>query len=201
MDNQELEVKFFVCNLPAIKERVIEMGGNLTQKRVLERNLRLDTPDQRLREAYQVLRLRLDTEARLTYKGPAISVGGARLRQEIEFTVSSFEKAQTLLHALGYEIVLIYEKYREIFDVRETHVTLDELPYGSFVEIEGPDVAEIHAVSDALGLSWEASVPASYILLFEMLKTKRSLGFRDLSFENFVGLTVTAKDLEVTPAD
>jgi adenylate cyclase class 2 len=201
MVNQELEVKFYVRDLSAIQSRLEQLGARLVQHRVLETNLRFDTPDHKLMQAFQVLRLRKDIEARLTYKGPASAVEGVRIRQEIEFTVSSFEKAQAFVEALGYVVVIVYEKYRAMYDLDEVHVTLDELPYGNFVEIEGPDVKSIQAVNAKLGLRWEANIPASYIVLFEMLKARSKFAFRDLVFENFNGLVIQADDMGVTPAD
>jgi len=35
---------------------------------------------------------------------------------------------------------MMYEKYRTTFTIGSLEVVLDELPYGNFVEIEGPIV-------------------------------------------------------------
>ena len=139
--------------------------------------------------------------ARLTYKGPASGLGGARLRQELEFEVSDFDMARLFLEALGYQVMLIYEKYRAAYDLDGVEVSLDELPYGTFVEIEGPDPSAIQSVTRKLGLDWEATIPASYTVLFDQVKARLNLAFRDLSFENFAGLQVTPDDLGVHPAD
>ena len=112
-----------------------------------------------------MLRLRQDTEARLTYKGPSASKDGVRVREEIEFSVSDYRSARQLLESLGYQVAMIYEKYRRSYDLLGTHISLDELPYGNFVEIEGPDVETIRAVNSILGLNWERGVPASYTTL------------------------------------
>ena len=100
-------------------------------------NLRFDDTEGGLRNAHRVLRLRQDDKARLTYKGPGSVEGGARLREELEFTVSDFETARKLLEALGYQVMLVYEKYRTTYALGGCEVTLDEMPYGSFAEIDG----------------------------------------------------------------
>ena len=201
MDQRELEVKFYVRDLQRIERRLQELKARLSQARTHELNLRFDTPQGDLRRAMQVLRLRQDTAARLTYKGPSFAQEGVRIRQEIEFVVSDFHAARSFLQALGYQVSMIYEKYRTVYDLGAVHVTLDELPYGKFVEIEGPDPASIQAVNSSLGLEWEARAPESYTILFERLRLALNLGFRDLIFENFQDLHVTASDLEVRPAD
>jgi adenylate cyclase class 2 len=141
--DQELEVKFYLPDLPALRARLETAGAQLVQPRVHEINLRFDTPSGDLTRSYRVLRLRQDTEARLTYKGPGELVDGVRSRQELEFTVSDFGTARHFLEALGYEVSVMYEKYRATYTLRGVLVTLDEMPYGYFAEIEGPDGASI----------------------------------------------------------
>jgi adenylate cyclase class 2 len=201
MENQEIEIKFFVTDLPILEKRLLDLGAQLVQPRTFEINLRFDTPDGSLARSFRVLRLRQDTEARLTFKGPASSQEGARIRQEIEFVVSDFERARQFLEALGYSIALVYEKYRTMYDLGAMHIALDEMPYGHFLEIEGPDVQTIQVLNQKLGLDWKAGVPASYTTLFEQLKVNKQLDFRDLSFENFRGLNVSLEDLGVHAAD
>lgn len=201
MDNQELEVKFLVSDLLGIERKVKSLGAELCQPRVHEVNLRFDTPEGSLRARESVLRLRQDTEVHLTYKGPSHSYGGARLRQEIEFTASDFEKARAFLEALGYQITMMYEKYRTTYDLVGVKIAFDSLPYGEFIELEGPDPASLRWVNQKVGLDWNAQVLASYSILFEILKEEQGYSFRDLSFENFHGLVITPEMLHAKPAD
>jgi len=201
MENQEIEVKFYVCDLQKIKNRLVTLGAALTQARTHEINLRFDTPEQNLARQFQVLRLRQDTDARLTFKGPAMMEDGVRVRQEIEFIVADFETAKNFLQALGYQVSMIYEKYRAAYRLEGVSITLDELPYGFFVEIEGPNTTGIRKVNDLIGLDWDASVAQSYTLLFDQLCASKNLAFRDLTFENFERLDVSAQDMNVIPAD
>ncbi len=199
--DRELEVKFFLADLPGLEARLQAAGASLGQPSVHEINLRFDTPDGALGRAYQVLRLRQDRDARLTYKGPGQMQGGARLRQEIEFTVSDFAAARRFLEALGYQVVLMYEKRRTTYHLGNVEVTLDVMPFGDFAEIEGPSPQDIREAAYNLGLDWEQRIVGSYTDLFE--QARRSLGFtfRDLSFENFASLQVDPKIWGVLPAD
>ncbi len=201
MKDQEQEVKFYVSDLSGIEARLVDMGAELAQPRTYEKNLRFDTPDKQLANSFRVLRLRQDTAARLTFKGPASGVEGVRVRQEIEFVVEDFDAAQALIQALGYRVSMMYEKYRTVYDLGMLHVTLDEMPYGLFVEIEGPDPYSIKIVSQDLGLDWRSRAPESYTVIHERLCYDLQLTFRDLSFENYRGLNIQADQLHLTPAD
>jgi adenylate cyclase class 2 len=201
MQDQELEIKYLVANLPKLEQRLRSLGALQKSARTHEVNLRFDTPDGTLEMSKQVLRLRQDQAIHLTYKGPASSQQGVRVRTEIEFAVDDFEKARRFLEVLGYQVALMYEKYRTTYVFGGVEILLDELPFGDFVEIEGEDPQVIHTVNDQLGLDWEKRAPESYIVLFEALKARLGLSFRDLSFENFANLKITPADLDLRPAD
>ncbi len=200
-DQTELEVKFYLADLPALEAHLRAQGARLVQGTLHEVNLRFDTPDRGLTRSYQVLRLRQDNAAHLTYKGPGEIKEGVRLRQEIEFSVSDFDAARDLLLALGFEVSVMYEKYRTTYSLDEVEVTLDQMPYGDFAEIEGPDPASIHRASERLGLDWERRGLESYTALFERLRAALGFTFQDLAFHNFRDLKITPADLGMQPAD
>jgi adenylate cyclase class 2 len=194
-DGLEIEVKFQVADQVAFLKRLGDLGVVCTQERVLEINLRFDTTDGRLRAARQVLRLRKDNRVRMTYKGPAEESQTVAIRPEIEFTVSDFESARNFLEALGYVISVVYEKYRTSFELEGAEISLDEMPFGLFCEIEGRDASQIENLASRLGLDWESRITDSYLMLFESLKTKRGLTIRDLTFESFSGILVTPQEI------
>jgi adenylate cyclase, class 2 len=197
---QELEVKFYIPDLPAFEKRLEDQGAALELPRVHEVNLRFDTPTETLSRAYQVLRLRQDTLARVTFKGPGIEKDGVRQRQELEFSVSDFAAAQAVFEALGYQVALLYEKYRTTYLLGGVLVVLDEMPYGNFIEIEGPDGESIQKAARQLGVDWEKRILDSYVLMFERLRQAKGWTFRDLSFDNFAGKIVSPEDLGVQRA-
>jgi adenylate cyclase class 2 len=201
MNDRELEVKFYVRDLRLLEQRLIRLQAQLVQPRTHEINLRFDTIKGDLARSFQVLRLRRDTAARLTYKGPATVESGVRVRQEIEFVVSDFEAARALLEALGYQVAMMYEKYRSMYNLDQVHITLDVLPYGDFVEIEGPDPESIRSVNELLELDWEARAPESYVMIFERLRLEMNLPFGDLSFENFKNLDIPQDVFGLRAAD
>ena len=199
--DKELEVKFYMVDLPGLKKKLEGKGAQCVQERVHEVNLRFDTANEDLKRSFQVLRLRKDRDCRLTYKGPGQIQEGVRLRKELEFTVSDFDTAKAFLEALGYQVVLMYEKYRAVYALGEVLVTLDEMPYGHFAEIEGPGGEAIQQAALRLGLDWETRILDSYMVLFDRARSALGFTFRDLSFDDFISLPVSAAALGVRQAD
>jgi adenylate cyclase class 2 len=198
---QETEAKFYVRELNRIKSQLEKLNAHLIQERVLETNIRFDLPGASLRAKGRVLRLRRDTEARLTYKSGSIKEQGVLSREEIEFVVEDFEKAKRFLEALGYQKLVYYEKYRTTYELNKTHIMLDELPYGDFVEIEGETIDVIRMAAGQLNLNWKAAIGTSYSALFERVQRALKLSVQDLSFANFENIKVQISDLGVFAAD
>lgn len=202
MNGHETEAKFYVKDLKRVERRLRELGAHLVQPREHEINIRFDNPKGDLRREFKVLRLRKDSEARLTFKGPGEKrEDGLLSRPEIEFTIGDFAAGTQFLEALGFEPVLFYEKFRETYEINHVHVMLDELPYGNFVEIEGEDIEAIRKTADALGLKWEAMVKAGYHALFERITGKFNLDSSQLSFAALGDLLVSGEDMSIVPAD
>lgn len=198
---REIEAKFYLLQLDKMRTRLQELQARLIQPRVLETNLRFDLPDASLRSQGRVLRLRHDTEARLTYKGPGQKNNGVLEREEIEFVVEDFERARQFLEALGYQQSMLYEKFRTIYELDHTLIMLDEMPYGNFVEIEGETTEQIQTVATRLKLDWDSAIGMSYTALFEIVRKALGLSFQDLSFKNFEGIQVVPETLQVRGAE
>jgi len=196
----EVEVKFLVQRLADIRRRLEALGAVVHSERVLEHNLRFDSPDRRLEREHQALRLRQDSGVTLTFKGPSSFQDGIRVRTEIEIGTEDFAGARQLLEALGYVVTFEYEKFRTTYALGNAGIMLDELPYGDFVEIEGASDA-IKNVARQLGLRWETAVQDSYLGLFEQLKTRHNAPIEALTFDVFSGRALHARDLGLNPAD
>ena len=198
---QEIEAKFYVRDLERIRKSLQTLGAPLIQSRVLEMNIRFDLPGAPLRAEGRVVRLRQDTEAKLTYKSGSQNEEGVLSREEIEFVVENFEKAKRFLEALGYQKLIYYEKYRTTYEISRTSIMLDELPYGDFVEIEGENNESVRTVTDQLHLKRDTAIGTSYTAIFERARQTLKLPFQDISFANFANIKVRPSDLGVRPAD
>lgn len=198
----EIETKFHVRELKKIEMRLQALQAQLVQPRQFEQNLRFDLPDGSLRKTYRVLRLRQDEKVVLTYKGPGSkAVDGIRAREEWEVNVSDFATTQKILESLGYDIQFIYEKYRTTYTFENSHVMLDEMPFGFFAEIEGEKQSDVLTLAEHLNLDMDGAIPDSYQVLFERVKDALGLSFRDLTFDNFAGIDVPDFALGVNGSD
>ena len=200
-NTQEIESKYYVRDLKTIEARLVAQGATSKLARSFEYNLRFDDPQSSLAHQHHVLRLRKSDDVRLTFKGPGEQQSGAIVRTELELVVDDFEMARKFLEALGYTAVISYEKYRAMYKFEEALVTLDELPYGNFVEIEAGHANVIAGLAQRLGLRAENAIPASYLGLFEHIRLTKGLQAQNLAFHEFEGLQISAADLGVVPAD
>ncbi len=197
----EMEVKFYLNDLPGFEHRLRSIGANLIQPRTFETNLRFDTPDLSLTKEHRVLRLRHDQYNYLTYKGPTQLGKAVSVRQEIEIKIDDFDSTQALLEALGYKESVRYEKWRTKYRLENLTLDLDEMPFGNFVEIEGDDAVRIEQMALSLALTWPLHLTESYMMLFERLKKNKQLDIHNLVFDDFKGLKIKPEDMNVKPAD
>ena len=165
----EFEVKFQLPDPQRLRERILSLGAQ-SQGRVLERNLCFDTPGGDLQRSDRLLRLRQDAGVRLTYKAPpGDDDREVKVYREIELSLSSFGAMAAVLTELGFRPVQAYEKWRETFTRGAIHLCLDEMPFGHFLEIEGPADA-IRPLAVGLGLEWSERILADYLAIFEAVR-------------------------------
>ncbi len=197
----EKEVKFYINDLSSLEERLRQLGAVLQQPRTHEQNYRFDTQELDLTHSHKVLRIRKDSQVIMAYKGPALSDSELRIRTEIELVVNDFDNAVSFLEALGYSLVVQYEKWRSVYLLNGLEIMLDELPYGYFSEIEGDDEAAIRRTAASLALNWNCRINESYLALFDHVKSKINPPVQNLTFAEFKNRPITPADLGVKPAD
>lgn len=198
---KEIEAKFYVRDLAGVAARLELLGADLVHPRIMEENWRYDTPDHRMDAAHQLLRLRRSHKVTLTYKSASVDVDGTSQRTEYETEVEDIEQTRAILSVLGYVVTNNYQKYRTEYTLAGMVITLDELPIGDFVEIEGHFVSDIQGCAADLGLDWDGCITENYLLLFNRLKRNNSLDGAQLTFDALEKKVVTAEDLGVREAD
>lgn len=197
-NNLEVEVKFFVGDHEPIRTALQEQGATLKKPRIYEYNVIYDTADFQLKRADKLLRLRQDEQVRLTLKAPSPenrqAASEAKVRQELEIEVSDFATAEAIITHLGYQPKLIYEKYRETWQLDEVEIVLDEMPYGNFIEFEGPEAA-LKPLAQQLQIDWPKRILLNYLALMEEAKAYANLPFDDITFDNFATADFSGADL------
>jgi len=184
MNDLEIEVKFFISDRDAIR-RGISAEGAVSRGKSFETNVRYENEEKRLIQEKSLLRLRQDRRTTLTFKSPPPADDPEfKVHRELEVEVSDFETMNAILERLGFVREQVYEKWRETFDLNETSLCPDSLPFGDFLEIEGPR-KKIRSVAAQLKLNWEKRILTNYLARFETIRQQLRLSFTDITFANF----------------
>jgi len=141
--------------------------------------------------------LRQDARHTLTLKLPPSAHSEAledfKVFSEFEVRVSDIDTMQRILSYLGYQPRQAYEKKREIFENDDMQCCLDQMPFGNFLELEGPP-QKIMAMVSILGLDWRKRITATYLSIFGRLKQDLNLPFNDITFSNFADIQTDLSD-------
>lgn len=184
--NLEIETKVKVESLEEIAVRLTDLGGQM-ECELLQVDTYFDDTSETLLASDCGLRLRRQKAGAgenlfLTYKGPRQKTR-FKSRQEIEIEVSDFAPAVELLTALGYEKALVFEKRRQVWQLPDCTVCLDELPLlGSFVEIEAPGEEHITESLRKLQLADLGHINESYAHLMRSRLNELSPGQMEVFF-------------------
>lgn len=184
LNNLEIEVKFHIDSPEIFHQHLVELDAAAPPK-VFETNLRFEDGGHTLKANGQLLRLRRDRGCRLTFKSkPGQTNTQFKVFKELEVSVSDFDTMREILQALGYHTAQVYEKWRQTFHWNGVELCLDTMPYGTFLEIEGPQ-ERIKPAADHLGLVWDKRILKNYLAMFEALRVHENLPFHDVTFSNF----------------
>jgi len=179
---KEIEVKFRVENLNALKRRLREIGFRIETPRTLEMNTLYDLPGEILRNRRELLRLRqYGKEWTLTHKSGG-KIERHSSRQELETVVNDGRKMDLILRALGYAPSFLYEKFRAEWTDGKGQVVVDETPIGNFCEIEGAP-RWIDATAKKLGVSEDQYIKKNYATLFAEWKQETGSKAADMTFK------------------
>jgi adenylate cyclase class 2 len=192
MESLEIEVKFFLSDLKTTCEQIRALGA-YSAGRSFETNIRFEDQTNSLIEKKSLLRLRQDTKTTLTYKcEPDVNDVNYKIFNELEVEVNDFTIMGQILESLGYHREQIYEKWRDSYTLNGAVCCIDEMPFGSFLEIEG-NKQEIKEVAIKIGMQWEQRIVLNYFEVFEILRSKLNLPFTDITFNNFRDISFDLK--------
>jgi adenylate cyclase class 2 len=170
---QEIEVKFPLPDRGALLKKLHDIGGTRVYAETFEDNIVLDRRGE-LKTKGALLRVRkFGKYSLVTYKGPMSLEGGIKSREEVQTGVESFELAIQLLDSLGFKPVFRYQKFREVWRVKDVEVVLDRTPIGDYFEIEGA-MELIRTLSTELGMNMDQAIRQSYADLYRQARRTRS---------------------------
>lgn len=172
--NKEIEIKIRIDDKKEIQKRLLALGWEIDNLE-FQRSFRLSRPDQSLMDKGIFPRTREEGQkSTFTIK---VNVGG-RVdegdkerqyfeREEYEIEVEDAKKMADMLSLLGLSNQRILEKYRQTWrkdgktKVRDLSITIDTLPFASFIEFEGPK-EEIEEMLKKLELDSEERLTLAY---------------------------------------
>lgn len=170
---QEIEVKFALRDRYQITQRLRSAGAQRLYEETFEDNMVLDRRGE-LRTKGALLRVRKFGKYVLaTFKGPMSIEGGIKTREEVQTGMESFELAIQLFDSLGYKPVFRYQKFREVWRLKDVEVVLDRTPIGEYFEIEGT-ADTIRATVELLELNMDDAIRMSYADLYRQQRRTRA---------------------------
>lgn len=189
----ETEVKFYLKNKDTVREAILALGAH-SRGRAFESNIRFEDSNKSLIQRKSLLRLRQDKKCTLTFKSPLKNDDSQyKIFNELEVNVSDFDTMQNILESVGFYPEQIYEKRRETLVLDNSLFCIDAMPYGNFLEIEGPR-SDIRNFAHLLKLDWKKRILMNYLEIFANLRKKLQLKFSDVTFKNFESINLNFSD-------
>ncbi len=168
----EVEIKVLDIDREETERKLIGLGA----RKIFDAEINAvyyDSPDHSVRREKGTFRLRKEGPATvLTYKRH-VSDGDAKVREELEVSVSDFGMMRAILESTGFSPWLEMRKMRTTYELAGLHFEfdryLDAYDYiPEFLEIEGTDVGEVYRHAEMLGFKredcrpWDAVQVARY---------------------------------------
>lgn len=133
----EIEIKVRVQDIGAIRNRLLEYGGALTET-LTEHDMYYNAPHRDFGVTDEALRLRqAGGRSTVTYKGPKSTILGSKVREELNLEIADPDTFEQIVTSLGFIRVAAVRKNREYYQCDGFTISLDQVEgLGNFVEIE-----------------------------------------------------------------
>lgn len=186
MQAAEIELKFSVQDIRALRSAANAIGFTLVTERTFESNVLYDSVDRLLRARTQILRIRhYGDRCTVTHKRVADGGDGDlryKTRIETESAVEDGDALAEIFTQLGYGPVFRYEKFRTEWEMEGGHLVLDETPIGVWAELEGQPLW-IDTMLEKLGVAAESRTTESYGRIFLRWKAETGSLAENLTFD------------------
>lgn len=149
---REVELKGVIDDVESARAALVAAGATLVEQGTLS-DLRFDTPDFRLRDRDEVLRIRslahgAETQDRLDFKGAATYPGGFKVREESGVVIGDGRTLREILEALGYVVTREIERQIESWGIEGAVVRFEWYPrMDVLAEVEGEPAAIERAIA------------------------------------------------------
>jgi len=180
MEYIEKEIKLEIKNLSRLISYLKKNGAKVLNKSK-EKTIRLDTSTGSLEKRGVFLRVRSGSKNTITLKEKIGDDKNVRARKETEFEIQDVEAMAYILEKLGFDSPRIMEKYRINLTYKGVKLSIDELFFGLYLEIEGAE-NKIKKVAKELGFEPEEKILITYWDLLEDYNKKNKTKISDILF-------------------
>lgn len=172
----EKEIKLKIDDTKNVID-ILRRSGAVFLGGALEKTIRFDTSNMDYEKQGKFLRVRSGFNNTITLKEKIHNVdSNVRARKETEFEIEDIDKMCYILKVLGLDYTRTMEKYRQHWKLDNCSITLDELPFGIFMEIEGEE-NEIYKICDKLGLDKDKKILVTYWELWSEISNNKDIIF------------------------
>lgn len=190
---EEKEIKLKVDNFKKLIDYLLKNGAEILNA-TKEVTIRMDTPNKDLKKRGLFLRVRSGSKKVITLKEKLGNDERVKTRKETEFEIENIKKMIYILGKLGFDYRLVMEKYRINLKYKGAKLSIDELPFGIYLEIEGSEKT-IYKVAKELGYTKKEKILLTYWDLFDIYKKKNKKRGTDIVFpKNYNSKTLSSLD-------
>jgi adenylate cyclase class 2 len=182
----EIEAKFLNQNHDSIRQRLRQAGAVCEYPMKLMRRTVFDYPSRSLQKQGAWVRLREELDGSIEMTLKQVKKDTLTGTREATVTVGDYEAAIPFLTALGLEVKGEQESKREVWQLGDVEIMLDEWPWvRPFIEIEAPTEASVKEVASKLGLHWSEAKfgGVTPVYVAEYIITKDEFEALDLSMK------------------
>ncbi len=150
----EWEAKFLNIDPKKIRQQLTSLKAKLIKPKILFKRAVFKLPkDSQVESGW--LRVR-DEGDKVTLSLKSTVNGKIDTQKELMIIVDSYSKATELLALLGCHQKSYQENYREMWQLDETEICIDEWPYVEpFIEIESSSEANVKKTAELLGFDYQ----------------------------------------------
>lgn len=152
----EYEATFLDVDKDNIRGRLKSAGAKLIKPEFLQKRIVFDMPHGYDGQSFARVRDEQD-KITMTYK----KICGDKIedQKEINLTINDFQKGVDFLEAIGCIKKAYQETKREIWNLDNVEVCIDEWPFVEpFVEVEGKSEKDVKTVSEKIGFDYSSAL-------------------------------------------
>lgn len=163
----EFEATFTNIDKGKIRKILASIGAKLVRSEYLQRRIVLSLP-----KGHEIkggwLRVR-DEGDKITLTLKVVDGDQIENQKEVFLKIDDFEKAEQLLDLIGCKKRAYQESKRELWQLGDVEITIDEWPFlEPYVEIEGKSKEVVEEVTDKMGLDFSKALFCSIDKLYAL---------------------------------